>query len=196
MTGKRYKEASPLWISLRTIATVINGREKRDKRQTWAVLLQEKIRPPDSVCACELFLNRDLKSYGDKSPPRHTNSTIYNRKGSLFLAPAYLVLSRWMQSAGQYFLIQRRNRSKAVIQRKRGQTKKKKKSFKGSGADWVEGAAADCALPCRQALAGTTHRRKKKKKGRAKRSKRRPPFLFSPYSPRLRKQAWAVGSAR
>lgn len=120
-----------------------------------------------TLCACELFLNRDLKSYGDKSPPRHTNSTIYNRKGSLFLAPAYLILLRWMQSAGQYFLIQRRNRSKAVIQRK------KKKSFKGSRADWVEGAAADCALPCKQALAGTTRREKK-----GKSQEKTPFFLF------------------
>lgn len=145
----------------------------------------KKIRPPDSVCACELFLNRDLKSYGDKSPPRHTNSTIYNPKGEPISGPC---LPCPLTMNAERRAIFSHSATKSIKGSNPEEEGAGKKSFKGSGADWVEGAAADCALPCRQALAGTTHRRKRKKRKKG-RAKRRPPFLFSPYSPRLRKQA-------
>ena len=62
-----------------------------------------------TVCVWTLPEPRS-KSYGDKSP-RDTQTPPFTTEGAYFW-PAYLILSRWMQSTEQYFLIQRRNRSK------------------------------------------------------------------------------------
>lgn len=86
---------------------------KRDKRQTWAFCAAlcstlEKSGCP-TVCVWTLPEPRS-KSYGDKSP-RDTQTPPFTTEGAYFW-PAYLILWRRMQSTKQYFLIQRRNRSK------------------------------------------------------------------------------------
>lgn len=125
-----------------------------------------RLTPRECVCVWTLPEPRS-KSYGDKSP-HDTQTPPFTTEGAYFW-PAYLILWRRMQSSEQYFLIQRRNRSKPVIQGKR------KKKFTGRAGWAKQQQTAPCHTP-----GISSHNNKKRKE------QRETPFLFSSsFSPLL-----------